>query len=363
MTEGSARFSPQVVTVDPLADERWDRFVRAQAGASVYHLGAWAGILKTTYRFQPRYLALADSGGEFRAVMPVMYKRGPMSGARLRSLPVVPFAGPLGETAGLEREVMRVACEMVVRRGTQLVVTTSSESLVGMAGVACRPGLPRWLVPLDGSVDPRRWREGGRNPARGVRKAIAAGIKVREARTASDLKAFYRLYLRAQRRLRALPRRRLQLELARRALAGEGAFRLFLAEYEGTPVAGTVWHGFGGLFEGLYYGEDELYRRLGTSHAMYAHILDWALEHGYRELDLGGAAPGSSLAYFKSQWGASPVPLYFYVYPADTAPAEEDRPPAPSSVEIAEQRLLSAVWSVAPLDAIRAAGAVAYRYL
>ncbi len=362
MTASSACAGQRAVSLDPLKDPRWDRFVRSHDRASAYHLSDWAAILASAYRFRVRYLALEDAHQRLRAVMPLMYKRGPVSGARLRSLPVVPFCGPLADTDALERDMMVAACNSVPS-GAQLVVTTSSSSLVGLPGVACRPGLPRWIVPLDGSVDPSRWRCGGRNPARGVRKAEAAGVRVREARSAADLRTFYRLYLRAQRRLRALPRRLAQLTLDRSAFGPEGVFRLFLAEHEGRTIAGTLWHAFGPTMDGLYYGGDERFTGLAPNHAMYSHVLDWALEHGYEELDLGGAASGSSLAYFKSQWGAEPVPLYFYVYPARAAPPDSTRPPAPSSIEIADHRVLDSVWQLAPLDALRVAGTLAYRYL
>jgi serine/alanine adding enzyme len=351
----------EVVNLDPAADGRWDRFVTGHEQATVYHLAAWAKILTSTYRFKLRYLALEDDAKQLRAVMPLLYKRGPVSGARLRSLPVVPVGGPLAEYEQLERELMSAACELVGDR-EQLVVTTSSSTLAQLHDLAVRPGLPRWVVPLDADTQ-ARWRRTGRNPGRGVRQSQAAGVSVREASTDQDLAAFYRLYLRSQRRLRALPRRYRQLELTRDLLGPSGHFRLFLVEHEQRPIAGAVWLAFGKTVEGLYFGGDERCTHLRPTHALYAHVLEWALAQGYHELDLGGALPGSSLAYFKSQWGAEPVPLYFYVHPAQAAPQDTTVPPAPTSVEIAEVGWLDRVYNRVPLPLIRLAGAFVYRYL
>jgi hypothetical protein len=357
------REEPLLLTyIDPRHDPRWDQFVRDCRHASVYHLGAWAGIISATYRFRVRYLALEDSRANLRAVMPLLYKRGPVSGARLRSLPVVPFAGPLAETPALEREIVTAACREV-RPGEQLVITTSSDALSGLPGLAQRAGLPRWVVPLGEGADPARWHAGNRNPARGVRRSQAAGVTVREARSEADLRTFYQLYLRTQRRLRAVPRSLRQLTMERSEFGPAGVFRLFMAESRGTPVAAAVWHVFAGTVEGLYYGGDERRLDLRGNHALYAHVLDWALDHGCTELDLGGAAPGSSLAYFKRQWGAVPVPLHFYVYPAEAAPSDPAAPPAPAPAEVGERRWLERIWSVTPLPLIRLAGTVVYRYL
>jgi hypothetical protein len=351
----------QLARIDPIADRRWDEFVRSHERASVYHLAGWSRILAETYRFSPHYLVLEDRQRRLRAVLPLLGKRGPVSGRRLRSLPVVPAAGPLGDDRRLELQLMEAASSLV-QPGEQLVVTTTTPGLEQVAGVAVRPGLPRWVVPLD-TVDPGRWRSGARNPARGVHQSKLAGVSVREAFFEDDLRTFYTLYLRNQRRLQALPRSYRQLRLAWSLLAGEGVFRLFLAEHGGRPIAGAVWHAFGRRLEGLYYGADERFVGLRPSHALYAYALEWALAHGCDELDLGGAELGSSLAAFKSQWGAQLVPLYFYVYPGDAAPVDPEAPPAPNSREISEIGWLEPIWTRLPLVALRAGGTIAYKYL
>ena len=70
--------------------------MRAHPRATVYQLGAWARILGAAYRFEPRYLALEDEDGGLRGVLPLLYKKGLVSDARVRSLPVFPAGGPLG---------------------------------------------------------------------------------------------------------------------------------------------------------------------------------------------------------------------------------------------------------------------------
>ena len=73
--------------VDPLVDPRWDGYVRGHDAATVYHLGAWAAILRGAYGFRPRYLA-SEEDGRLTGVLPLMRKKGIVSDARLRSIPV-----------------------------------------------------------------------------------------------------------------------------------------------------------------------------------------------------------------------------------------------------------------------------------
>ena len=74
------RMSARAVQIDPLADPRWDAYVRAHPRWTVYQLGAWAEILRRAYRFDPRYLALEDDGGALRGVLPAAPQEGPRVG-------------------------------------------------------------------------------------------------------------------------------------------------------------------------------------------------------------------------------------------------------------------------------------------
>src|SRR5690349_583257 len=82
-----------LVAIDPLSDRRYEQFVSACDRAGAYHAGAWARILAAAYGARPSYLALEGGDGELQAVLPLMATRGILSGRRLRSLPVTPFAG------------------------------------------------------------------------------------------------------------------------------------------------------------------------------------------------------------------------------------------------------------------------------
>src|SRR3954470_16278888 len=84
-----------LASIDPVADARYDDFVAGCERAGAYHTGAWAKILAAAYGARPHYLASTAPDGSLDAVLPLMTSRGIASGARLRSLPVVPFAGPV----------------------------------------------------------------------------------------------------------------------------------------------------------------------------------------------------------------------------------------------------------------------------
>jgi hypothetical protein len=357
----------QVVAIDPVADPRWDSFVRADPGASAYHLGAWAAVLRKAYGFQPEYLALAGSDGELRGALPVMRTRGLMTGRRLRSLPVVPPTGPLAASDGGKRALIQAACRLTDEKAKIWTLHSRGAGCDELVPELLRqPKYPTWILELPEDPDELRasWKKTSNNLFRNLRKADKAGVSVREGRDESDLRAFYALYLRTMRRRCSLPRPYRQLSEDRRLLQPDGTFRLFVAEHEGHIVAGGVFHSFGDTLDLLYNGSDDSRLDLRPNHALYWHAIRWAVEAGHRRLDFGHARPESSLARFKAQWSAREVPEYRYDYVPGAPPAIE---PAEGKSRPLHGRgrdgKLERVWPRLPLRATRMAGAIAYRYL
>jgi hypothetical protein len=218
---------------------------------------------------------------------------------------------------------------------------------------------------LDVPADPDAWlKERSQNLRRGIKRAVKAGVAVREAHDEPTIRAWYRHYLVTMRRHRSVPRPLRQILLARSELP-PGVFRMFVAERDGRLLAGGIWHLFNGTIELLYNASDEASWEHRPNHALYHEVLRWAAARQLSRLDFGFAWPESPLAQFKAAWGATPIPEYRYVDRAASAP-----PDAGSQLDaVSDERpgrikdLVDRAWARAPLNATRAAGTLAYRYL
>ena len=162
---------------------------------------------------------------------------------------------------------------------------------------------------------------------------------------------------------RSLPRPYRQVKEDLRLLGPRGATRLFLVDHAGTTVAAGLFHVFGDTVELLYNGSDRAALQLRPNHALYWHVMRWAIERGLRRFDFGDAPEGSSLGRFKAQWTAEPVTEYVYLLHSDrsTAVGEAARRRNPNVGGGDEESLASRVWGRAPLRLTQLAGAVAYR--
>ena len=357
--------SVRAVPVDPRADPRWDEYVRAHPRWTVYQLGAWAEILRAAYRFEPRYLALSDDAGALRGVLPLLHKKGLVSDARLRSLPVFPAGGPLGDTRADEVALVEAAREAAAAGGAHaLAVISPADYAADLEEFTADLLPPRWVVEVgeDPGVLRAGWRKTSSNLFRSLKKAGKAGFSFREATADADLHRFYRLYLRTMRKHRTLPRSLRQLRLARDLLS-PGEFRLFVVEREGRLAAGGVFHAWRDTVELIYNGSDDALLDLRPNHALYWGVIEWCAAGRHRLFDFGEASPTTSLGRFKAQW-ADPVPNHRYTWRAGGAPSRAESMAAASySVEQGGGGLVARVWQHTPVQLTRLGGTVAYRYL
>jgi hypothetical protein len=290
-----------------------------------------------------------------------MEVHGALGGRRLRSLPVLPPAGPLATAPEHVGTLLAAAADLARELSARAltVLTREPVAVAALGSLAPRPKTPAWALqlPADQSELHARWSQ---NVRRSVARAESGALVVREGRSDRDLRAFYRLYLSTMRRHSVLPRRLRQLRLARDLLPAE-AFRLVLVERRGRAIAGAILHELHGTVSLLYMAGDLTHRDARPNHALLGHELRRAVEAGRSTFDFGRALPGSSLAWFKEQWGAEPVPEYHY----EAAAIAERRLRAVDRLAVAHGRArgVDAAWARAPLALTRIAGNAAYRWL
>jgi CelD/BcsL family acetyltransferase involved in cellulose biosynthesis len=357
--------APTTHEIDPLADPRWDAYVRQHPRGSLYHLGAWARILARSYGFEPRYVALEQSGA-FVGLLPLFRKKGIVSEARMRSIPVFAYGGPLADDDQLERRLIEAARDLAAESGVAgLSINTDDRRIEPPAGFAEAELEPRWMldVPAPGDLDAFRTslRKTSRNLFRSLRKADDAGLEFRESRSPRDLRTFHRLYVEAMRSHRSLPRSLRQVRLTQELLGD--AFRLFVVSHQGRDVAAAVYHVFGDTAEAVYIGSEQDALQLRPNHALYWGGLRWASEHGLRRVNFGGATPGTQLGDFKRQWGAVPCSRYRLAFPAQGGHTRTEALVSVSyGAEGSERRLTEIAWRYMPAPLLRLGAYVAYRY-
>ena len=345
---------------DPLADPRWDVYVRAHPAGSVYHLAAWAQILERSYGFSPRYLSISHEDS-LVGVLPLFRKKGLVSDARMRSIPVFSYGGPLADDEGLAMRLIEAARDL--GGVASLTINTNDRRVEPPDGFVVDELLPRWIVDLPADLDALRasWRKTSSNLFRSLNKADKSGLEFRAAQSPRDLRSFHRMYVRTMKKHRSLPRSLRQLRLAQELL-GE-SFKIFVVSHEGRDVAGGMYHVFGDTVELVYNGSDEDALSMRPNHALYWNVMQWAAARELRRIDLGGAYRETPLARFKEQWGAVPQSRFRLTHRAGGEPTRaESLASIGYGAEESANRLVELGWRLVPAPLLRLGAHVAYRY-
>jgi hypothetical protein len=363
------------------AGPEWDAFIEANGGrfAHAYHLTAWREVHRRAYGRQPIYLGARGADGELTGALPLVVhggalrglaaslKPGPNAAGGSRRLSSIIRGGPVGSDAEARRQLLASGCRLVDEQGFgDLTVETDvpgCEELVPALRAA--PDSPAWLTPLPGDPDEllKTWHKSSRNLWRSLGKARDRGVVVRPVGSRMDLWRFYRQYVLAMRRHRAVPRSWLEIRWAHRLLAPSRRCGAWVGEYRGEVVAGVMFLSVGDSIELLYGGSDPRVNDVRPMHAVYWHAIEWAIANGKTVIDWGTAPADTSLGNFKRQWGAEPVDSYRYTYvhgagpPRAGEPAEQ-QPAAPDGSSPRDT-----AWDRIPVDALGVAATVAHRLL
>lgn len=364
----------RVIQLD-MSDPRWDSFVLAAPGATVFHHSGWLTALESEYGQRPLKLACEEPDGTLSGVLPLMVTRGlPLgiggasAGRRLSSLPRTPIAGPLGTSDAVLGALIEAAMARARPAGLRLQLKQPARTLDNLvAGLHGTPWRVSYVKPLPDDPDGLRFGK-SRNHARitwAVRKAQREGLRVRDARTEADLRDWYRLYLDVN-RWRGIPARPYRLFRTAWEQLRPGGFLRLLLVYRGQSgrdllVAGSMVLMLGDTAFYAFNGRMKKALPLRPNDLLQWHAMRDAAAAGYRWYDFGEVADGNEgLAGFKAKWDTETRELMRYHSPP--LPGDEVEYSSPAG-RLSLRRIALPLWHRVPLPATAFAGDQVYRFL
>jgi FemAB-related protein (PEP-CTERM system-associated) len=323
-----------MITVRQIGKEQaalWDECVRSTPSSTYFHLFGWSEVIRKSYGLSTVFLGAFD-GERLIGILPAV-----RSGeSKAVSLAFGTYGGwifsPGVQTGEGEKKLM----EHLSANGIHLL----ENRLVGNEGgaqigefVTQRVSLPPSSEQLWNSLDAKV-----RNQ---VRKAQKAGLVARWG--GDQLTDFYAIYSKNMRHLGTPPHPRKFFE-AVAAEFGE-AIRILTIRLQEKTLAAMLLMSFGRQLSDPWAASLREYAALCPNMLMYWEALKLGCENGYDEFDLGRSTIGSGPFKFKSQWGASLVPLTYEAVTLNRNGDLERRIPSSSKL----LPLLSWLWRLVPL--------------
>lgn len=287
------------MTMSPLqainpSDERWDAFVAGHPQRHLLQTTPW-GKLKNRFGWSVERVALTDSSQTIVSGAQVLYRRLPYG---LGNLAYVP-KGPLVDWQDLKGTTQLInALDQAARAHGALALTVEPDLLdtPDYADRLTKDG----FVPSAATFQPRRTvlvditpNEAGIQAAMksktryNIRLATRKGVTVRQGDSA-DVKTFNHLMAVTGTRNRFGVRSPAYYRAAFDLFNPVGWVALFLAEYQGEPLAGLMAFALGDNAWYFFGASSDTHRSLMAPYAVQWAAIQWAKARGCTTYDLWG---------------------------------------------------------------------------
>jgi serine/alanine adding enzyme len=327
------------VTVREVPSEDWDPFVLHAPDASVYHLSGWTELTREVFGHRTLFVESRDRSGSLIGVLPVVRQRSWLLGNFATSVAFFNYGGALAAHPDVARQMMvsasgaaeKLACRFLEFRDTQ---SRPGDWTARTDKIALR-------LELAATFDDLAKRLGSKLRSQ-VKRAEREGIQCRTG-TMALLDGFYAVFAENMRDLGTpvYPKRFFEAILKRY----EQHCQLVVIDWRGRPVAAgflVFWRGRAEVPWASCRAEG---KPLGMNMKLYWELLSLSVGRGCNVFDFGRSTAGAGTDRFKRQWGAQPVPLYWYRWERGGGRTEttggEERGKA--------MRLATSIWQRLPL--------------
>lgn len=140
-----------------------------------------------------------------------------------------------------------------------------------------------------------------------IYKAEKNGVSTEIVNDEEALWQYYKMYVRSMCGIGAIPQSYELFSIARKELGKD--FILFLSKWNGKYVSGIVALRNKDRLHIWSNGQSALARVTASNMKTYADVIKFACENNL-EVDFGNCEEGSSLAFFKSRFGAKKIPIW-----------------------------------------------------
>ena len=321
------------ICTDPV---RWDAYVTSAPEASNYHRWHWRNAIEETFGHKAYYFN-AVANGSITGVLPLVHIKSRIFGHFLVSVPFSSYGGVLATTPDVAASLTASAEELAREVGAQHVELRQGNEL-STAWTSLAPKVSM-EVELPGTVQELSERLSPKMRKR-IRFARKNGLEP-EWGGPEALSYFYPVFATNMRNLGTPVYPRSWFENICRNFPEQ--VRILTLLEQGKPVASAFVSIFRDTVELPWAATLPDSREKFSPLLLYWTLLEWALENGYRRVDLGRCTPGSGNHDFKKRWVCNEKPLHWYYWLAPGAAVPQLRPDNP------RYRMATQIWKHLPL--------------
>lgn len=288
--------------------QQWDQFARAACQTPLFLLAGWDTVFRE-YRLNATRLVVR-SQQKIVCGLPLVTQKSLLLGRQIVSLPWFDDAGILTLTEfdeASDRLFRRALTELTNQRCRQLELRCNQPQ-----HPAAAPRTDKVMMHLSLPANPEQLWSGFKATVRNqVRKAEKSQLQAMIG-GAELLDEFYRIYSINMRDLGSPCHSRKFFQAVIDAFTPET--QICVIRLDGLAVGAGWTMANGSRLEIPWASSLRKFNSLCVNHLMYWTILKNACQRGFDCFNFGRSSVDSGTYRFKKQWGAVPVPLYWYCF-------------------------------------------------
>jgi len=324
----------------------WDSFVTGAADASLYHLSGWTTLAREAFGHRTLFVEAREPSGKLRGILPLVQQRSWILGNFATSVAFFNYGGVVATDPRVALQMMSRAAAAAEGLGCRYLEFRDTRPREGnwvlrTDKVALQLELPHTFEALSKRL--------GSKLRSQVKRAERETLGLRVG-SLDLLDAFYRVFAQNMRDLGTpvYPKRFFEAILQK---FGEHC-QLLVIDWRGEPAAAGFLVFWRGCAEVPWASCRADAKSLGLNMKLYWELLSLSIQRGCNRFDFGRSTVDSGTYRFKRQWGAEPVPLYWYRW--------ERNPSAVDSPQVEQEsralRVATSLWQRLPVWAANALG-------
>ncbi len=334
------------ICVEDAPSVDWDPFVMRFTGASLYHLSGWTELGREVFGHRALFIEARDSSGSLVGVLPVIQQKSRILGNFATSVAFFNYGGALSADADVARRMMVRAAEVAEKLGCRYLELRDTQSRP--VEWSMRSDKITLQLPLPATFEALAKGLGAKLRSQ-VKRAEREGVRCR-AGTADLVNDFYSVFAENMRDLGTpvYPKRFFEASLKR----FEPYCQLVVIDWQGEPSAAAFLTFWQGRAEVPWASCRAKAKPLGLNMKLYWELLSLSVSRGSTLFDFGRSTVDSGTYRFKRQWGAEPVPMYWYRWEPHARTHDGSTGEEKGKV----MQLATAVWQRLPLGIANALG-------
>jgi len=315
--------SEEIVVINPITDQRWDKFVIEHRNGTIFHHSLWLRLIADSFNHTPYYFAIEDRSGKISAGLPFFFVNSPFTGRRLVSIPFAEHCDPLLEDERhldiLVRAILKKAkrlktnrIEFRIKNNKDYFLndgTYESDNFIHHRLELDCLNYEQPSVALEALMN--RFHKG--QVIRNIKKALNSRIKIIPVAKADELKALFNL-LAVTRKRHGLPPHPYKLfENMLRVSVPHNMIEMSIATEQAKPIAGIILARFKDTMYFLYGGSDYRYLKSRPNHLLLWRGIEKACRENLRFFDFGRTSvDNTGLRNFKKRWGTDETIIHYF---------------------------------------------------